>query len=107
MSLHACKKCQIVNEEVELYYYENKWEGPPEYLCVECQKNAFHFYVFMLILGTIMNKAKSKDIKEDTRKMLERIRAHAKKNRISEAYWMKLVDREVSKLKAAQKATEN
>jgi hypothetical protein len=102
MDLRACKKCQIVNDKVELYYHELKWQGPPEYLCIECQKKAFQFQVFMLIVGTMMNKDKSEDFKADTEQMLQRIRIHAQKNRITEDYWMKLVDLELSKIKKKQ-----
>ena len=102
MTLRACKKCQIVNKQVELYYNELGWQGPPEYLCVECQKNVFRFHVIMLILGTMMHKDKSEDFKADVRKMTERVAAHAKKNRIKEEYWMKLVEREVSKINSVK-----
>jgi nucleoside diphosphate kinase len=105
MTLRACKKCQIVNEDIELYYHEQKWQGPPEYLCVECQKKAFHFYVFMIILGTLTDQAKGEEERmASTRSMIDKIAKHAKRNRIREEYWMKLVEREVAKLKAIREA---
>jgi hypothetical protein len=59
----------------------------------------------MLILGYLMNRPKDKDKQtplEATKEMVGRIAAHAKKNGIREEYWMKLVDREVAKIKKKQ-----
>jgi hypothetical protein len=88
-----------VSEEVELYYNELKWQGPPEYLCVECQKKAFHFHVKMLILGSLRDRTEDEDkCREAARQMIDRILKFAKKNRISEEYVTKLLAREAVNL---------
>lgn len=101
MVLRACKKCQLVSEEVELYYYELDWQGPPEHLCIECQKDAFHFHVKMLIIGSIGTRIKDEGKrKKAAKQMLDRILKYAKKNRISEDYVAKLLARETANLVA-------
>ena len=101
MELRACKKCQLVSEEVGLYHHELDWQGPSEYLCVECQKKAFHFHVKMLIIGALGDRIEDSDEKrkEDATKLLTRILAFAKKNGITADYVVKLLARETATLK--------
>ena len=103
MLLRACKRCQIVRHDVSLYYHELDWQGPPEYLCTDCQKNAFHFHVKMLIVGSIGNRVEDSDEKreKDATDLLQRILAFAKKNNITEDYVGKLLAKETAALRAS------
>jgi len=100
MALHACKKCQLVDEKVDLYHHELKWQGRPEWLCVECHKQAFHFHVDMLILGAIGNVDKDTDNQKELAKTtIDRILEHAKKNGVSEAYCDLLLAKKIKKIR--------
>ena len=105
MALRACKKCQLVSEEVGLYHHELDWQGPPEYLCIECQKKSFHFHVKMLIFGSMGNRIDDSDEKreKDAEDLLARILAFAKKNGITEDYVVKLLAKETAAMRQAVK----
>jgi len=91
--LRACKKCQLVNKKVELFYHEAKWMGT-EYLCQACQKNAFHFWIKMMLIAIFSEKDQSKK-KEMLDNFRTRTETLAKKNKITEKYWMKAIEHEV------------
>ena len=96
MDLHACQKCSVVNKSVELFYHGASWQKP-EYLCVQCQKNAFKAFVVLLIIGYASDMTEENK-KEQIRKMCEHIREVEEKNRITFDYWTKLVEYELKKL---------
>jgi DNA-directed RNA polymerase subunit RPC12/RpoP len=97
--LYACKKCSIVNATVEVYYYEEAEPKEKEYLCMKCQKQAFHFFIRMLIIGSVLSPECVQDPekrKKMSEEMSERVTALSKKNRISSDYTDKAIDHEIN-----------
>jgi len=92
--LRACKKCQLVSENVTLYHHETKWLGGSEYLCVTCQTHAFHFWIKLMVIAVLGYDDEVKKA-EGIKEMGLRAIALAQKNKITEDYCMKAVLHEV------------
>lgn len=106
--MHACKLCSVVNKSVELYYYEEFEAQDKAWLCIGCQKKAFHFFVSMLILGAVTNfdSLKPCDYSTSAKKMQARVFTLAKKNHITTNYALKLVKRETERAIASMSKGE-
>jgi len=85
--LYACRLCGLVNDSVALFSTDDLPGTHSVPLCEKHQKEAFKFFVDMLLFGAVGEK----QTEESARKMWDRVTALAKKNHITADYAQELL----------------